>query len=133
MFGKRLGFGAFMSMSHRGSSTESGPTLHSTGYFVGPELPIVLAGNRRWTFHATPRVGYANVATSVTFAGSNGSSPDRQSTGVVGGALNFQSFEYHMGVSVGFMHAPAGAPDGSIARTMDYGGLYFAVGGSIDG
>lgn len=128
MFHRRIGGGLLVGMNRRSSQPESAPDLNVASYFVTAQIPILLGGNRVWAFYVTPRGGYA--AADLEF--DNDVSTELQHTGTFGGALSFQSFKYHLGSSVGFMHTPTGAL-GDAGRSMDFGGLYFTLGGTIDG
>ncbi len=129
MFHEHVGAGVFMGLNKRFSGDEDGPPQVSVvSYFVGVELPVLLAGNRYWAFHVTPRGGFA--AGTVRLSGQPAS--QFQHTGTFGAAVSFHSFFAHTGASVVFMRTPAGPP-GEVGRDMDYGGLYFTIAGSIDG
>lgn len=128
MFHRRVGGGLLVGMNRRSSQPEAAPNLNVTSYFVTAEIPILLGGNRVWAFYLTPRGGYAAADLELD----NDVSTDLQHTGTFGGALSFQSFAYHLGSSIGFMHTPTG-PLGDAGRSMDFGGLYFTLGTTIDG
>jgi hypothetical protein len=128
MFHRRVGAGLLLGMNRLSSQPDNAPDLNVASYFVAAQLPILLAGNRTWAFYVAPRGGYA--AADLDF--DNEQPTDLQHTGTFGGAVSFQSFEYHLGSSIGFMHTPTGAL-GELGRSMDFGGLYFTLGGTIDG
>ncbi len=128
MFHRRVGAGLLLGMNRRSSQPENAPALNVASYFIAAEIPIYLAGNRVWAFYVTPRGGYA----AIDLEFDNDTPTDLQHTGTFGGALSFQSFKYHMGSSIGFMHTP-GASSGALGRRMDFGGLYFTLGATIDG
>jgi len=136
MFHRRVGAGLFLGMNRRSSRPGGqGQDLNVASYFVAVELPILLAGNRGWAFHLTPRGGYAGAKTEID----NNVDVALQHTGTFGGAVSFQSFALHLGTSVGFMRTPTGPPGENCdttpcaGRDMDYGGFYFTLGGTIDG
>ncbi len=128
MFHRHVGAGLLIGMNRRSSEPDSTPALNVASYFVAAELPILLAGNRLWAFYVTPRGGYAAAELELD----NDIASELLHTGTFGGAVSFQSFKYHLGSSIGFMHTPTG-PLGDTGRSMDFGGLYFTVGGTIDG
>jgi hypothetical protein len=89
---------------------------------------VLIVGEHRYALHATPRLAF----TSAQIELDNGVNAEFQNTAMFGGAVSFTSFAYHVSTSVAFMHAPAGPP-GEVGRDHDYGGLYFTLGGTIDG
>jgi hypothetical protein len=129
MFHRRIGAGIFMGMNRR-SSQPGGQTvdLNAYGLFFGAEAPIMIWGKRAYAFHLTPRVGYLNGTVQI----GNGIEPESQHAPIFGAAASFQSFTYHLGASLGWMFAPAGSP-GELGRDHDFGGIYGALGGTIDG
>lgn len=130
MFHERVGAGLFMGLNKRFSRDDDAVhnNLSVVSYFVGVQLPVLLAGNRYWAFHVTPRGGFA--AGRVALEGPPAS--EFQHTGTFGAAVSFHSFFAHTGASVAFMRTPTGPP-GEVGRDMDYGGVYFTIAGSIDG
>jgi hypothetical protein len=133
MFSERVGAGLWMGLNRRFADDDDGLKrgLNVVSYFVAAQLPLLLAGNRYWAFHATPRVGYATGTITLSDFGGD-TSAEFQHTGAFGGALSFQSFYAHLGASIALMHMPTGAP-GPLGRDMDYGGFYFSFSGTIDG
>lgn len=128
MFHHRVGGGLLIGMNRRSSQPEATSNLNVASYFVTAQIPILLGGNRVWAFYVTPRGGYAAADLEFEYDVSS----ELQHTGTFGGALSFQSFQYHLGSSIGFMHTPTGRL-GEVGRSMDFGGLYFTLGGTIDG
>ena len=93
MFHRHIGVGLWVGMNRRASHPEGVPALGATSYFLCAEVPILLGGNRSWAFHLTPRGGYAAADLRI----GNGVSGSLEHTGTFGGAVSFQSFEYHLG------------------------------------
>jgi hypothetical protein len=67
----------------------------------------------------------------VEFEG--GADADLHHMGFVGGALGFQTFTYHLGSSVGFLHTIPEPEVGDLGGGHDFGGIYVTLGGSVDG
>jgi hypothetical protein len=129
MFHRHVGAGLWLGMNRRSSQPGgSSARLNEAAYFIGAQLPILLWGRRAYAFHATPRVAFLGGQLELD----DDENAPFQMTAIFGGALSFQSFTYHLGSSIGFLHAPAGAP-GELGRGHDYGGLYFTLGGTLDG
>jgi hypothetical protein len=129
MFHERVGAGLLLGMNRQSSQPEnSTPSLDVVSYFACVEVPILLVGNRSWAFYLTPRGGYAGA--DIEF--DNDREADLLHTGTFGGAFTFSSFRYHIGATLGFMRTPTGAP-GEAGRPMDFGGIYGAIAGTIDG
>jgi hypothetical protein len=125
LFDPHVGAGAFVIASHLSSAPPNAPSFAETDLFVGAGLPIKL-GSRSLSCVLTPRVGYA--AGRLTLSGSSGF----QSAVAGGGDISLTTFRYHLSALVGYLRA-AGDPGGAAGRTHDFGGLYAALGGSIDG
>jgi hypothetical protein len=142
MFHRRVGAGLWMGMNRRASDrgcnqggqftfigVSCSPShLNEVAYFIGAQLPILLWGERAYSFHLTPRGGFLAGQLELD----DDEDAPFQNTGIVGGAVSFQSFTYHIGSSISFMHAPSSAP-GELGRGHDYGGLYFTLSTSLDG
>lgn len=128
MFHDRVGAGVLIGMNRRSSQPDNAPALNVASYFVTAQLPIRLAGDRLWAFYLTPRGGYA--VGDQEFDNDTPTVINHMVT--FGGALSFQSFAYHLGGSVAWMHTPAEA-QGELGRSIDFGGLYFMLGATIDG
>jgi len=129
MLHRHVGVGPWLGMNRRSSRPEHDErSLNEVAYFVGAQVPVLLFGKRPYAFHATPRLAF----TSATIEIDNNVDSEFQNTAMFGGAVSFTSFTYHLSSSVAFMHAPAGPP-GEIGRDHDYAGLYFTLGGTIDG
>jgi hypothetical protein len=132
MFHERVGAGLWLGLNRRSGGAESSDQrgVEVVSWFIGAELPILLAGNRAWALQLTPRAGYATGR--IHFTNFSGNSAGLfQHTGTFGGAFSFQSFLAHFGASIALMHSPAGPP-GKYGRNMDYGGFYFSLNGTID-
>jgi hypothetical protein len=134
---RHIGVGLWMGMNRRSSGSSNFATrgLNATSYFIGGEAPILLWGKRAYAFHVTPRLGFLSGQLDITqdtdLTGEEEAS-EFQNTAIFGGAVGFHTFTYHLGVNIGFLHAPAESP-GELGRNHDYGGLYFSLGGTIDG
>jgi hypothetical protein len=125
MLHKNVGLGAFTALSTRSSAPDGAPAMSEPAYFVGAEAPIKL-GSRAVSVLLTPRVGYA--AGQVQFTGD----VPFQSALAFGVDVGVFSLKYHFGGSVGFLRA-AVPPPGEVGRDHDYGGLFFMLGGILDG
>ena len=133
MFHRHVGVGPWLGMNRRSSRPPDydrpfDRSLNEVAYFVGGQVPVLIVGERLYALHATPRLAF----TSATIEIDNQVDAEFQNTAIFGGAVSFTSFTYHVSTSISFMHAPAGPP-GEVGRDHDYGGLYFTLGGTIDG
>jgi hypothetical protein len=131
MFHRHVGAGIFMAVSRRSGSlprTSEG-ALDDVGWFLGAELPILLWGTRDYAFHFMPRGGWSAGQVEID----NAVDAELQHMGFVGGALSFQTFTYHVGSSIGFLHSVPEPELGELGGGHDFGGIYVTLGGSIDG
>ena len=125
LFDPHVGAGAFVMASHLSSAPLNAPSFAETDLFVGAGLPIKV-GSRSLSFVLTPRAGYA--AGRLDLGGSSGF----QSAFAWGGDISLTTFRYHLSALLGYLRA-AGDPGGAAGLTHDFGGLYAALGGTIDG
>lgn len=125
LFHRNVGIGAWGSLASWSSHPSNAPGMAENSYFIGGEIPVVL-GSRAFSFVAAPRLGYATG--QIAFTGST----SFQSALGLGLDLSATSFKYHVSGSLGFLRA-AVSPPGEVGRNHDYGGLYVAIGGTIDG
>ncbi len=129
MFHRHIGVGPWLGMNRRSSQPENGDrSLNEVAYFVGGQIPVLILGERPYALHVTPRLAFTSAQIEID----NNADAEFQHTAMFGGAVSFTSFTYHVSTSIAFMHAPAGPP-GELGRDHDYGGLYFTLGGTIDG
>jgi hypothetical protein len=128
MIHERVGAGLWTGLARRSAAPELGPALGEVAYFVGGEVPVLIAGRRAIALHAVPRVGFA----AGKLASGDASNVDFQTALMWGGAVTLTSFDWHLGGTIAFMRASTG-PAGEVGRDHDYGGLYFAVGGNLGG
>jgi len=129
MFHRHVGVGPWLGMNRRSSRPEHDErSLNEVAYFVGAQVPVLLFGKRPYAFHATPRLAFTSAQIEID----NAADAEFQNTAMFGGAVSFTSFTYHVSSSMAFMHAPTGPP-GELGRDHDYAGLYFTLGGTIDG
>lgn len=111
----------------RSSPTGSHVTYRESCYFVGAEAPLRL-GDRSISLQLAPRIGVAGGEESF---GGDGAS--FRGAFAYGALLSATTFKYHFSGSIGYLRALAGAPTGTIGRSLDFGGLEVLVGGVIDG
>jgi hypothetical protein len=125
MFHENAGVGAWGALSLWSSSPGLSPELSENAYFLGGEIPLKL-GSRDFSLVLAPRVGWGTGQLELLGDASF------QHAFAFGADLGLTSFKYHLGGHIGILRA-AVSPPGRIGRDHDYGGLYFLVGGSIDG
>jgi hypothetical protein len=133
MFHRHVGAGLFLAVSRRwGQASErSGGqgSLDDVGWFLGAEVPILLWGTRAYAFQLTPRGGWSAGHVEID----NRADAELAHGGFVGGALSFQTFTYHLGSSIGFLHSVPEPVLGELGGGHDFGGIYVTLGGTIDG
>ena len=125
MFHENVGIGAWGALSLWSSSPGNSPALSENSYFLGPEVPLKL-GSRSISLVLAPRIGWGTGQLEVL-----GDAPFQHAF-AFGADLGVTSFRYHLSGHMGILRAVVDRP-GAIARDHDHGGLYFLVGGSIDG
>ena len=129
MISQRWGLGVWGGLNRRSSaSNASSVGLNAVAYFIGAEAPVALWGQHDISLHVTPRVGFLSGEVALD----NARETEAQQTAIFGAALSMQSFLYHFGGTIAYTYAPAGSP-GELGGNHDFGGLYFALTGSIDG
>lgn len=130
MISQRWGLGVWAGLNRRSGDADrvSSLGLNVVSYFVGVEAPVSLWGQHDIALHVTPRVGF--LSGQVEF--DNARNAASQQTAIFGAGLHLQSFLYHFGGSIAYTYAPAGSP-GELGGNHDYGGLYVALTGTIDG
>jgi hypothetical protein len=128
MASEYFGIGAWGSYGHRTKQPSTGsPELRETTWMLGLQAPIVF-GSRSNSFRLmlTPRLARAWSTLSL---GNGGTSNPGWA---YGGDLGIYSPRLHFGAAMGYLAAPTSAP-GDLGRPYDLGGLYFLIGGMIDG
>ncbi len=150
----RVGVGVWAGLSrgasrHAGSAYgiyPSGASLNEVGYYVAAQAPVRVWGDRDLALELVPRVGYAAGRLSWNLEADESDSPSvsgssrearrleapMQHTAIFGAAVTLTSYAYHLGLDTGLVFAPVGAP-GELGQSHDFGGFYFAFGGTIDG
>ncbi|MEO7092648.1 MAG: hypothetical protein ABI175_05315 [Polyangiales bacterium] len=123
-----FGIGAWGSYGHRSKQpTNNSPELRESTWMVGVQAPIVFGStSSSFRLMLTPRVARAWSTLSL---GSGGTSNPGWA---YGGDLGIYSPRLHFGAAMGYLAAPTSAP-GDLGRPYDMGGLYFLIGGMIDG
>ena len=128
MLNEYLGIGAWGSYGYRSTQPSSGsPELRESTWMLGIQAPIVF-GSTSDTFRVmlTPRLG--RVWSTLSLGGGGSSDP----TWAYGGDLGLYSPRLHFGGGIGYLTAPT-TPPGELGRPYNVGGLYFMLGGMIDG
>ncbi|MSP24561.1 MAG: hypothetical protein EXR75_05230 [Myxococcales bacterium] len=154
----RVGVGLWFGLS-RGASRRGGDyrfngyspelVVEEAAYFAAAQLPVRVWGDRDLAIELVPRAGFAtgslelshdaenndvpqSIASGGTTSGPVSKNAPAQNTVVFGAAITLTSYTYHLGLDTGLLFAPVGPP-GELARAHDFGGFYFAFGGTIDG
>lgn len=131
----RIGIGGFLGMNRRASDPD-GPTrsINTYSLFGGAQAPIHIWGERAYTFHVTPRLGLlgGSVSSEAFSLDDEDAGGHAEYTAIFGALASFQSFTYHLGVSAGWLFAPAGRP-GEAGRAHDFGGLFLGINATLDG
>lgn len=121
-----IGVGAWAALSLWSTQPYSAvPRLNEVAYFAGAQVPLKL-GTRSIAAVFSPRLGVCAGVLSL------GGEAPYQIAPVFGGEVSLTSFKYHIGGAIGWLRASA-PPTGQLGRDHDFGGVYFVLGGSIDG
>ena len=128
MASENFGIGAWGSYGHRAKQPSTGsPELRESTWMLGIQAPIVF-GSTSDSFRVmlTPRLARAWSTLSL---GPGGSALPGWA---FGGDLGLYAPRLHFGAALGYLAAPTSSP-GDLGRPYDLGGLYFMIGGMIDG
>jgi hypothetical protein len=128
MVNEYFGIGAWGSYGYRTKQPSArSPELRESTWMLGIEAPIVFGStSNSFRLMLTPRIARAWSTLSL------GNGGTANPTWAYGGDLGIYSPRLHFGAAMGYLAAPASAP-GDLGRPYDLGGLYFLIGGMIDG